>query len=224
MRRTHFSLTILRPTSLLKVNFLFLNALFISKSLIEFFKKTLKPWANFWHRFQKRRIRSTSGTWEDKFTWTLSISTKKPKFYWRFLTKKLIRYEKAFFNLPCLFKYWIFLKKLLSQIEIKEIYEELNALSSRIKEIKDLDGSSIKKLFVCTSVAKLLLSLYSILEQTNKCSSQVGNDKLLTKKAIENGLALSQRVPEHDVIRIMLTKRTQSTLDRFIGVRLYWAF
>jgi len=129
-------------------------------------------------------------------------------------------------------------KKILNEDMLKETNDQIVSLSTRIKELKDLDCSTAKKLLVCVHISKMLLNFFNILSEINsndinqlyggegdddeeEMSDDLDGNKTLTKQMVEKASKLTDSVPCHEIIQTMIMKKTKHTRTYLMSNRVY---
>ncbi len=98
---------------------------------------------------------------------------------------------------------------------------QIISLSNRVKELKDLDCSTNKKLLVCIQISKMLLNFFNVLIELNNSEiNQIDdNDELLeesgakklTKSMYEKAYKATESIPYHEIIQTMVMVKTKHT-------------
>jgi len=120
---------------------------------------------------------------------------------------------------------------------LKEINDQIISLSNRVKELKDLDCSTDKKLLVCIQISKLLLNFFNVLNELNSSDiNQMDNDdeddemmqesdkngaKRLTKAMCEKAFKATESIPCHELIQTMVMIKTKHTRTYLRSFRPY---
>ena len=129
-------------------------------------------------------------------------------------------------------------QKILNEDLLKETNDQIVSLSTRIKELKDLDCSTAKKLLVCVQISKMLLNFFNILIELNssdmnqlyggeadddeeEMSDNLDGNKTLTKQMVEKASKLTDSVPCHEIIQTMIMKKTKHTRPYLMANRVY---
>ena len=118
---------------------------------------------------------------------------------------------------------------------MKEINDQIVNLSTRVKELKDLDCSTDKKLLVCIKISKMLLNFFHVLIELN--SSELNNEmddddddmaecssdgtRKLTKSMCEKAFKATDSIPYHEIIQTMIMTKTKHTRTYLRSFRPY---
>lgn len=109
------------------------------------------------------------------------------------------------------------------------------SLSTRIKDLKDLDCSTEKKLLVCIQISRMLINFFNILTELNSSDlNQMADDstdeisddvdsssKKLTKTMCEKAFKLTDSIPYHEIIQTMVISKTTHTRTYLMSYRPY---